>query len=247
MNAQENTTAIVEVLNITAGTDVNIITLTLNDSSSLPSAVDYLNRTYDLNMNITSLSGVVIPVTIENFAGSSANWNKTFVVSAKGSGASSVNSTMKTDFGTKVYDFYGSRETASLAGECDNSLIHIFSFNHYVEIIDQDNNPVKEDNNGRIIVTTLHNYSMPLLRYEIGDTAIMGSDKCECGRFLPNIKKINGRIEEQFIKKDGNIVIGYFFVHLIGVLLNKGLINKFQVIQEEYDKIIVVTVIDKNK
>lgn len=148
-------------------------------------------------------------------------------------------------FGTKLYDFYGSRETATLAGECKDGLIHIFSFNNYLEIIDRENNPVFEGQAGRVIVTNLHNYSMPLIRYEIGDMAVIGPKKCNCGNFLPCVKEISGRLEEQFIKRNGSIVIGYFFVHLIGVLLNKGYIKKFQVIQEEYEKIRILAVLDK--
>jgi phenylacetate-CoA ligase len=147
--------------------------------------------------------------------------------------------------GTKVYDFYGSRETASIAGECKNGLIHNFSFNNYIEIVDRDNNPVDEGQTGRVIVTNLHNYSMPLIRYEIGDMAILGPKKCNCGNFLPCLTKIYGRIDEQFIREDGNIVIGYFFIHLLGVLLNKGLIKKFQLIQEDYNKIRILAVVDK--
>jgi len=148
-------------------------------------------------------------------------------------------------FGTKLYDFYGSRETASIAGECKDGLMHIFSFNHYIEIVDQNNNPVVEGQNGRIIITNLHNYSMPFIRYEIGDMAILGSKKCTCGNFLPCIKKLYGRIEEQFIRKDGTIVTGLFFVHLLGVLLNKDYIKKYQIIQEDYNKIRIFAVIDK--
>jgi phenylacetate-CoA ligase len=149
-------------------------------------------------------------------------------------------------FETKVYDFYGSRETASIAGECKDGLIHIFSFNHFIETVDSNNNPVNDDQDGRIIVTTLHNYSMPLIRYEIGDMAVIGLKKCTCGNFLPSLKKIYGRIEEQFIRKDGNIVIGYFFVHLMGVILNKGYIKKFQMVQEDYDKIKILAVVNKD-
>jgi len=165
------------------------------------------------------------------------------------SSAETLTSEMKTNietvFGTRVYDFYGSRETASIAGECKDNLIHIFSFNNYLEILDRNNNPVKEGQEGRIIVTNLHNYSMPFIRYEIGDAAILGPKKCNCESFLPSLEKISGRLEENFIKKDGSIVIGYFFVHLIGVLLNKGFIKKFKVIQEDYDKIKIYAVLDR--
>lgn len=155
-----------------------------------------------------------------------------------------MRSKIESVFGTKLYDFYGSRETASIAGECTDNLIHIFSFNNLLEILDQNNNQVREGEEGRVIITPLHNYSMPLIRYELGDTAILGSTNCSCGNILPCLQKISGRLEEQFIKKDGSIVIGYFFVHLVGVLLNKGYVKKFQVIQEDYDKIKIRAVIN---
>ncbi len=148
-------------------------------------------------------------------------------------------------FKTKLYNFYGSRETASLAGECKNCLMHIFEFNNHIEILDQNNQPAKEGQEGRIIVTNLHNYSMPFIRYEIGDMAVVGPDKCKCGSILPTLERIEGRIEEQFIKKNGDIVIGYYFVHLLGVVLNKGFIKKFQVIQEDYDKIRILVIPNK--
>ena len=145
-------------------------------------------------------------------------------------------------FGTKLYDFYGSRETASLAGECRCGLMHIFEFNDYIEILDENNQPAKEGHEGRIIVTNLHNYSMPFIRYEIGDMAVLGRNNCKCGNILPTLERISGRIEEQFIRKDGGIVIGYYFVHLMGVVINKGFIKKFQVIQEDYDKIRILVI-----
>jgi phenylacetate-CoA ligase len=146
--------------------------------------------------------------------------------------------------GTKVYDFYGSRETASIAAECKKGVMHVFSFNNYVEVVDDSGNPVNEDEDGRLIVTNLHNFSMPFLRYEIGDLAVCGFDTCSCGVVLPTLKKIYGREEEQFVTKEGKIVIGYYFVHLIGVVLNKGFIKKFQVIQEDYDRIKILAVLD---
>jgi phenylacetate-CoA ligase len=149
-------------------------------------------------------------------------------------------------FGTKLYDFYGSRESASIAGECKKGFMHIFSFNNYVEIVNRNGEPVSDGENGRVIVTNLHNYSMPIIRYEIGDMAVLGPKNCSCGNFLPSLKKIHGRIEEQFITKDGNVVIGYFFVHLMGVVLNKGYIKKFQVIQEDYDKIRILAILKQS-
>jgi len=167
------------------------------------------------------------------------------LVSAAETLTDEIREKIETVFRVKVFDYYGSRETTSIAGECKNGCIHIFSFNNFIEIIDRDNNPVVEGQNGRVIVTNLHNYSMPFIRYELGDMAVIGQKKCTCGSFLPCIKNITGRIEEQFIKKDGTIILGNFFIHLIGVLYNNGFIRKFQIIQEDYDKIRILAVINK--
>jgi phenylacetate-CoA ligase len=145
-------------------------------------------------------------------------------------------------FGTKVFDFYGSREAASLAGECKYGSIHIFSYNNLIEILDEDNQPVKKNEEGRVIITNLHNYSMPLIRYEIGDMAVLGDKRCKCGSPLPTLEKLAGRIIEHFIKEDGEVVPGEFFIYLFIVYYNKGIVKQFQVIQEEYKRIKILIV-----
>lgn len=147
-------------------------------------------------------------------------------------------------FHTKVFDFYGSRETASIAGECKSGLMHIFSFNHYVEILDDKNKPVNKGELGRVIVTSLHNYSMPLIRYELGDMAILGNDKCNCGNFLPTLEKITGRVVDHLVKKDGTLVPAEFFIYLFVILYNE-LFKKFQIIQKDYDKIKIFAIVKK--
>ena len=142
-------------------------------------------------------------------------------------------------FGIKLYDFYGSRETASIAAECKNGLMHVFMFNNYVEILDNHNQPVQEGKEGRVIVTNLHNYSMPFIRYEIGDVAVVGPEQCECGNPLPTLKKVTGRITDHFVKEDGTIIHGEFFTHLFYL---KDWVKAFQIIQEDYNKIRILAV-----
>lgn len=140
-------------------------------------------------------------------------------------------------WGVKVHDFYGSRETAAIAGECKHGLYQIFNFNNYVEILDEQNRKVDPGEKGKIVITNLHNYSMPFIRYEIGDYAFKSKEQCMCKYPFPSLSKISGRIEEHFIRSDGEIVIGYFFVHLFGVLLNNNIIQKIQIIQVNYEEI----------
>lgn len=142
--------------------------------------------------------------------------------------------TIESNFGTRVSDFYGSREVRSIAGECEEGNLHLFNFKNYVEILDKDDEPVKTGETGRIIVTDLSNYSMPLIRYEIGDMAIAGKKKCKCGNPLPTIEGVVGRVTDSFTLKNGTVVPAEYFTQLIGVYCNKGLIEKFQVLQEDY-------------
>jgi len=146
-------------------------------------------------------------------------------------------------FGTKLYDFYGSREVSSIAGECKEGKMHVFMFWNYVEVINNNNKPVKDGEEGRVIVTSLHNYSMPLIRYEIGDMAVSGSKNCRCNNPLPTLKKVIGRITDHFIKDDGTIIHGEYFTHLF---FQEDWIRAFQIIQEDYKKIIISVVTKDN-
>ncbi|OQB43901.1 MAG: Phenylacetate-coenzyme A ligase [Parcubacteria group bacterium ADurb.Bin159] len=142
-------------------------------------------------------------------------------------------------FKTKLYDFYGSREVGAMAGECKNNFMHIFMFNNYMEILDMNNQPAEE---GKIIITNLHNYSMPLIRYEIGDTAIGDPKQCQCKNILPTLKKITGRITDHFVLKDETLIYGEYFTHLFYL---KEWVKTFQVIQEDYEKIKILMVLEK--
>jgi len=144
-------------------------------------------------------------------------------------------------FKTKLYDFYGSRETSCLSGECRHNSMHMLMFNNYIEILNKNNKPVAEGEEGRIIVTCLHNYAMPLIRYEIEDMAVLGPKECKCKNPLPTLKKITGRITDHFIKRDGTLIHGEYFTHLFYL---KDWIKEFQVIQENYEEIRVLVVLN---
>jgi phenylacetate-CoA ligase len=106
-------------------------------------------------------------------------------------------------FGAKVYNFYGSRETNNLAGECREGLMHILTFHNYVEILDDNNQPAKEGGLGRVIATNLHNYSMPFIRCDLGDMAVLGPSRCQCGNPLPTLESVLGRSSEVLFTSGG--------------------------------------------
>lgn len=135
--------------------------------------------------------------------------------------------TIESTFCSKVYDFYGSREIATIAGECREGRMHFFPFWNYLEVLGENNCPVETGKEGRVVLTNLFNYSMPLIRYEIGDTAVLGPEKCTCDNPLPTLEKVTGRMLDRFLLENGTIIPGQFFVCLIGAERNRGHIKEF--------------------
>ncbi len=146
-------------------------------------------------------------------------------------------------FKTKVYNQYGGREVGDIACECKYNKMHIFDHTHFVEIVDKNNNLIK-DEIGHIIVTSLTNYSMPFLRYKIEDMGQIGNYSCECSREFNFFKEFVGRDIETFYKRNGEIV---FVGCYLNILFDKIYIKKFQLIQEDYDLVNVKLVLNKNE
>jgi phenylacetate-CoA ligase len=132
-------------------------------------------------------------------------------------------------FGCPVRDFYGSREVGPLAAECARGKMHVFSFNNLVEVVDEQNRAVAPGQEGRVLVTVLHNYAMPLLRYEIGDLAIVGHP-CDCGLHLPTLERVSGRVTDQFVTPTGTLIDGRFFTSLF---FYKEWVREFQIVQTD--------------
>jgi phenylacetate-CoA ligase len=100
---------------------------------------------------------------------------------------------------------------------------------------------------GRILVTSLANYAMPLIRYEIGDRgALAPAPACPCGRIGQILQAVSGRLSDNFRTASGKVIPGEYFIHLLGVVLNSGSIERFQVIQHDYDAVTVKIVQAKN-
>ena len=137
-------------------------------------------------------------------------------------------------FNAKVYDYYGSREVGAIAGECASGRRHIFVMNNLVEVFDDGGQQVADGSEGRLVITNLHNYSFPMIRYEIGDTGALNSQPCECGSSLPMLERLSGRITDHFILPSGKMVHGEFITHMFYF---REWVDQFQVDQLEYDRL----------
>ncbi len=150
--------------------------------------------------------------------------------------------TIESAFNSPVFNRYGSREVGDIACECSyHNGFHISALTHYVEILKPDGTPAEPDEIGEIVVTALTNYSMPLIRYQISDFASWSKDQMPCKRGLPLIKNILGRTSDTFVKKDGSVVSGIFFVPVL--VEHSEWVKQFQIIQEEYDYLRILLVL----
>jgi phenylacetate-CoA ligase len=92
-------------------------------------------------------------------------------------------------FGAKVFNHYGLAEQIVMMGDCEkHEGLHNYDEYGYLELLDTDEPHIK-----RIIGTNLNNLTMPLIRYDTGDLAVVGQNVCSCGRTLPIIKNVIGR------------------------------------------------------
>ncbi len=93
-----------------------------------------------------------------------------------------------------VTDLYSTEEVGIVALQCPSGsgLYHLMSESVKVEILDGDARPCAPGVAGRVVVSNLHNFAMPLLRYDLGDYAEAG-EACRCGRGLPTLKRVLGR------------------------------------------------------
>ena len=109
-------------------------------------------------------------------------------------------------FSSEVFNRYGSREfCGAVAQECNiHKGLHVNPLLTYLEIVDDEGDPVSEGEKGRLLVTDLNNYVMPFIRYDIGDIGVKGPDDCECGSSFQVIESIEGRKGEFIVDKDGN-------------------------------------------
>ena len=105
----------------------------------------------------------------------------------------------------------------------------------------KDGKPALPGETGEVVITDLNNYCMPFIRYRIGDLATASDGTpCSCGRGLPKIQHIQGRVQSIIIAANGNYIGGAFFGHVFKDYY--FCVKQYQVIQTQLDKITLVIV-----
>ncbi|HVN27713.1 MAG TPA: AMP-binding protein [Candidatus Binataceae bacterium] len=147
----------------------------------------------------------------------------------------------RTIFGFDLRDNYGSTE-AFLAFQCPAGSYHINAEHVILEVVDDAGREVAPGAMGRVLVTTLENYLMPLIRYEIGDYAVAAGGACSCGRTLPLLGGVLGRQVNLLRMPDGSLVSGWYAV---GMLREAPEFKIFQLVQKSLTDLRVRYVSDR--
>jgi phenylacetate-CoA ligase len=115
--------------------------------------------------------------------------------------------TIERALGCKVVNHYAAWEVPHMAQTCpDNpALLHVNSERVVVRVLTEDCRPADPGARGRIVVTSLENYVMPFINYEIGDWGIAGAP-CPCGRGFPTLTKVEGRLGETIRTPSGRLI-----------------------------------------
>lgn len=114
-----------------------------------------------------------------------------------------LQSRLTTEWQVRCTDLYSANEVGYIAFRCrEQGALHVQSESLLVEVLDDAGQPCAPGETGRVVVTSLHNLATPLLRYEIGDYAEVGGP-CKCGRGLPVLARIQGRVRNLVRTPDG--------------------------------------------
>ncbi|NQV98232.1 MAG: phenylacetate--CoA ligase family protein [Rhodospirillales bacterium] len=148
-------------------------------------------------------------------------------------------------WGVEITDNYSSREIGYMALQCpEHAHYHIQSEGVFLEVVDSQGKPCKPGEIGRILVTHLHNFAMPFIRYDVGDFAEVG-EACPCGRGLPVLKQILGREQNMLSKPDGEKVWTLLSEGAIRKLLKLAPIREYQFVQKTQAQIEARFVVDR--
>ena len=120
--------------------------------------------------------------------------------------------TIESVFGCRVFNRYGCREAGGVAQECEEGNgLHVFTEHVIVEVVDEHGNPCGPGESGEIVLTKLDNYAFPFIRYRVGDVGALSGRSCPCGRNLPMLERVEGRVFDIVVGTNGNHLSGTFW------------------------------------
>ena len=141
---------------------------------------------------------------------------------------------LKSVFKSKIIDIYGSDEGGCIAWECGKcSGYHICSDMVIVEIL-KNGKPVSPGEEGEVVITNLHSYAMPFIRYKQEDIVTLSNEKPICGRGFPLLEHIEGRTDDFIVLRNGWKISPHPFYHCMDPVPS---VRRWRIIQENINKL----------
>ena len=156
--------------------------------------------------------------------------------------SSDIRSFIDETFGLKMYDQFGGVEIGRSAWECEQHNGYHMDIDALAMEFVRNNEHVAVGEQGRLLYTSLFNYAMPLIRYDVGDVCVSSDEICPCGRGLPLMKHIEGRVDDFIMTPNGRI-----FSPIIWTIIMRAIpgIAKYRIVQKTKGDFIVQLVRDE--
>ncbi len=139
--------------------------------------------------------------------------------------------TIAAAWGCPIAEEYGSRDGGLAALACPAGGLHTFAEGSYLEIKDPD-----ADGRGEIILTCLDSRAMPTIRYRTGDIGRLDPTPCPCGRGLPKIHAVEGRLLDFLVTPRGRVLHPTSAMHIVREISE---VRESRIVQEDVDHVIV--------
>jgi phenylacetate-CoA ligase len=139
---------------------------------------------------------------------------------------------MQRAYGCKIWEEYSTVENSLFVSECEQGRLHSSPDVAIVEILRPDGVACEPGEEGEVVTTCVMRPYQPFIRYRLGDVAAWDPEPCPCGREMPVIKEVCGRIEEVVIGPDGRQMVRFH-----GIFVDLPAVREGQILQEEIDRI----------
>jgi phenylacetate-CoA ligase len=141
-------------------------------------------------------------------------------------------------FACKVTDRYGCEEVGLIACECERHAgLHLNVEHLYIEFLRPDGSAAASGEEGFIVITDLLNRGMPFIRYRIEDVGVQSERRCPCGRGLPLMERLTGRVADFLKRRDGSLVAGVSLVERTLTAIPG--IEQLQIVQPALDRLLI--------
>jgi phenylacetate-CoA ligase len=131
-----------------------------------------------------------------------------------------------------VFEEYSTVENAVFASECEHHRLHVSPDSGVVELLRSDGSPAAPGEPGEVVATCLMRDYQPMIRFRLGDVATWDAEPCPCGRGMPVLREVLGRVEDVIVGPDGREMVRFH-----GIFTDQPHVREGQIIQETLTRI----------